>query len=87
MNNEEQHALTRLEKFCIGILAVIAGITLAAVVGNAALNLLLYHRLTAPVTEDTNLAGGFALLALLPIGLLLAVCTTAGCFYLFHKLK
>ncbi|RQR26116.1 hypothetical protein DIE23_30555 [Burkholderia sp. Bp9143] len=87
MSEKEQQTLTSIEKFCIGVLAVATGITVAAIICNTTLNLILYHRFTAPSTEDTDLAGGFALLALAPVFLLVIIASITGVFYLFRKMK
>ncbi|EMN1926434.1 hypothetical protein RVV18_000797 [Burkholderia ambifaria] len=84
---KEQQTVTSIEKFCIGVLAVVTGITVAAIICITALNLILYHRFTAPSTEDTDLAGGFVLLALAPVFLLVIIASITGVFYLFRKMK
>ncbi|NIF40983.1 hypothetical protein F3J14_08810 [Burkholderia sp. Tr-862] len=87
MAEKEQQPVTSIEKFCIGVLAVVTGITVAAIICITALNLILYHRFTAPSTEDTDLAGGFVLLALAPVFLLVIIASITGVFYLFRKMK
>lgn len=87
VGEKEQRTLTSIERFCIGVLAVASGITVAAIICNTALNLILYHRFTAPPVEGADLAGGFALLAVVPAFLLITIASIAGFIYLFRKLK
>lgn len=87
VGEKEQRTLTSIERFCIGVLAVASGITVAAIICNTALNLILYHRFTAPPVEGADLAGGFALLAVAPAFLLITIASIAGFIYLFRKLK